>query len=131
MIALDSNTYFQLGRKAVLDVQYDKAVGYFIRSGDYNAQLTAVVLLFYMGELYLAHQQYVKLFVQFDATHNVNADLMWAMRGGGEKLYRRYMLGKFRKRDKLKKSATRSKVFQYGFLKGLSFADCKSGEKGT
>ena len=45
MIALDSNAYYQLGKKAVLDDQYDKAIGYFIKAGDYHSQINATVLL--------------------------------------------------------------------------------------
>ncbi len=120
MILLDSNTYYKLGRQAVLDEQFDKALGYFNKAGDYHSQLNAVVLLAYFGEFYLAHQQFVQFYASFGGTHNVNADLLWSLRGGGEKLAKSLLNGKSAKRDKAKVSAVKSKVFQYGFLTALT-----------
>ena len=116
MIILDSSAYYKLGRNAILQDDFDKALGYFIKAGDYHSQINATVLLCFFGDYYLAHSQYLQMLVTFGNTHNVTADLMWAMRGGGEDMFKNLSNGKSRKRDKGKVSATKSKLFQFGFL---------------
>ena len=45
MIILDSSAYYKLGRNAILQDDFDKALGYFIKAGDYHSQINATVLL--------------------------------------------------------------------------------------
>ena len=123
MITLDSNAYYKLARQAVLDDDFDKALGYFIKAGDYHSQLNAIVLLCFFGDYYLAHNHYLGLLVSSEQTHNVNADLAWAMRGGGEEMLKNLLNKRSRKRDKSKISAHKSKVFQFGYLNADSQLD--------
>lgn len=123
MILLDSNAYYKLGRKAVLEDDFDKALGYFIKSGDYHSQINAIVLLCFFGDYYLAHSHYLTLLCSFGQTHNVNADLAWAMRGGGEEMLKNLLNKRTRKRDKAKVSAHKNKIFQFAFLNSDSQLD--------
>ncbi|MBR2974497.1 MAG: hypothetical protein IKC47_01995, partial [Clostridia bacterium] len=130
MIQLNSDAYYKLGRKAVLEDDYEKALSYFLKAGDYHSQINATILLCYLGDMYLAHRQYLQLYQAYKDTHNVNNDVMWAMRGSPSGMRKGFFVGKTQRQDKTKISAAKSKLFQFGFYTASSAEGDMTGELG-